>query len=103
MKGRPAKAGKRGHVKQGPSKQGPVKQGLVGQQATKCFRAGCGREREGPGDLVDLAYTDLAFPECPVCPHRLEPEDGPAFCRWLGAEAPHPFAALADWTPSEEN
>jgi hypothetical protein len=93
---------KQGTVKQGTVKQGTVKQRTIGQQATKCFRAGCGREREGPADLADLAYTDLAFAECPACPHRLEPEGGPAFCRWLSAGAPHPFAALAGWTPGEK-
>lgn len=61
------------------------------------FRAGCGREREGPDDLQDLAYLDLAFAECPACPHRLTPEGARPFCRWLRAEAPHPFAALAAW------
>lgn len=62
------------------------------------FRAGCGREVEGPGEFEDLAYRDLAFAECPACVHRLTPEDGPAFCRWLRVDAPHPFATLAGWT-----
>ena len=60
----------------------------------KTFRAGCGRTREGPTDLNDFAYTDLAYPECPTCPHRLEPEDGKPFCRWLDATRENPFAAL---------
>lgn len=59
------------------------------------FRAGCGRETVRSGGLSELAYTELAFPECPGCPHRIEPERGPAFCRWLPVERPHPFAALA--------
>lgn len=66
------------------------------------FRAGCGRERSGPADLDELAYTELAFPECPGCPHRIEPEGGPAFCRWLAVGRPHPFAGLADLTPPDE-
>ncbi len=61
------------------------------------FRAGCNRERTGPGDLSELAYTALEYPECPDCPHRLFPEGAPSFCRWLPADAPHPFAALADF------
>lgn len=58
------------------------------------FRAGCGREAEGP-DEAELAYTALEYPECPACEHRLEPENAPGFCRWRPADAPHPFAALA--------
>lgn len=64
--------------------------------ATATFRAGCEREREVPADVPELAYTALEYPECPGCPHRLEPEDGPAFCRWLPRETPHPFAGLAE-------
>ena len=60
------------------------------------FRAGCGRERAGPADVAELAYTALAFPECDGCRHRLAPEDGPAFCRWLAVDRPDPFAALAE-------
>lgn len=59
------------------------------------FRAGCARECSGPDDLSEIAYTALGFPECPGCPHRLEPEDAPSFCRWLQVDRPHPFAALA--------
>lgn len=58
------------------------------------FRAGCGRETDGPGDLTELAYTDLAYPECPACPHRVAPADGPAFCRWLRTDRRDPFEAL---------
>ncbi|ADI15771.1 hypothetical protein [Truepera radiovictrix] len=58
------------------------------------FRAGCGRTCEGPAGLPELAYTELAYPECPACPHRLTPDGGPSFCRWLPQGAPHPFAAL---------
>jgi hypothetical protein len=60
------------------------------------FRAGCGRERLGPAELPELAYTELAYPECDGCRHRLAPEDGPAFCRWLPVDRPDPFAALAE-------
>lgn len=58
------------------------------------FRAGCGRVRKGP-DEEDLAYTALAYPECPGCEHRLEPEGAPSFCRWRLEDAPHPFAVLS--------
>lgn len=61
----------------------------------KVFRAGCTREREGPAELRELAYTALQYPECPGCPHRLEPEGAPSFCRWLPVSTPHPFAVLA--------
>ncbi|GGO41228.1 hypothetical protein [Deinococcus humi] len=44
---------------------------------------------------ADLAYTEQAFPECPSCPHRVEPEGGPPFCTLRPRSAPHPFAALA--------
>ncbi len=71
------------------------------------FTAGCGRSQAGPGDLTELAYTALAFPECPTCPHRLEPEDGPSFCRWLrpkpGEDHAHPFAALASFRDALED
>jgi hypothetical protein len=59
------------------------------------FQAGCGRTCEGPADLSELAYTELAYPECPACPHRLTPDGGPDFCRWLPQGGAHPFAALA--------
>lgn len=61
----------------------------------KTFVAGCGRQTKGPENEVDLAYTLLAFPECPACVHRLEPEGAPSFCRWLPADTPKAFAALA--------
>ena len=70
------------------------------------FVAGCGRAQAGPGDLAELAYTALAFPECPPCPHRLLPEDGPSFCRWLrtsGEDHAHPFAALAPFRDALED
>lgn len=61
------------------------------------FRAGCKREYDGPSDLKELAYTALAYPECPGCPHRLEPEGAANFCRWLPVGTPNPFTALADF------
>ena len=61
---------------------------------TKRFVAGCQRVEEGPADLKEVAYTELAFPECPTCPHRLIPESGPSFCRWLDADAKNAFAGL---------
>lgn len=68
------------------------------------FRAGCNRECDGPDDLSELAYTALSYPECPGCPHRLEPEGSSSkgsaavsFCRWLPVGTPNPFAALADF------
>lgn len=75
-----------------------------GAEADARFRAGCGRTQLGPTDLNELAYRALAFPECPGCPHRLEPADAPPFCRWLRDDRPHPFAPLAalrDEAPEE--
>jgi hypothetical protein len=68
----------------------------------KVFQAGCGRERQGPDDLHELAYTALEYPECPDCPHRLEPEGAPSFCRWLSGPRPQPFAVLADFVLPDE-
>ncbi|MDZ7707067.1 MAG: hypothetical protein U5J97_04060 [Trueperaceae bacterium] len=59
------------------------------------FRAGCRRERIGPSDLDEIAYLELAFPECPTCPHRVEPEGGPSFCRWIATDRPTAFEVLA--------
>lgn len=59
------------------------------------FRAGCGREWRVAGTEPDLAYTEQAFPECLACPHRVEPEGGPAFCTLRPVGTAHPFAALA--------
>ncbi len=83
------------------------------------FRAGCNRECDGPEDLSELAYTALAYLECPGCPHRLEPEGSGAkgsgskdsgskdsgavsFCRWLPVDTPNPFAALAGFREALE-
>ncbi len=59
------------------------------------FRAGCGREWVLNSSEADLAYTEQAFPECPFCPHRVEPEGGPPFCTLRPVNTPHPFAGLA--------
>ncbi|ADU02200.1 hypothetical protein [Deinococcus deserti] len=59
------------------------------------FRAGCGREWSMTSAEPDLAYTEQAFPECPACMHRVEPEGGPPFCTLRPAGTAHPFAALA--------
>ena len=49
---------------------------------TQTFVAGCGRTATRDGDDHEDAYLDLAFPECPTCPFRLEPEGATAFCIW---------------------
>jgi len=59
------------------------------------FRAGCGREWSVPSAEPDLAYTEQEFPECPGCPHRVEPEATRPFCTLRPAKTAHPFAALA--------
>ncbi|EYB66984.1 hypothetical protein DEIPH_ctg055orf0012 [Deinococcus phoenicis] len=63
------------------------------------FRAGCGREWAAVSAEPDLAYTEQGFPECPACPHRVEPDGGPPFCTLRPAGSAHPFAALSglDW------
>ncbi|KEF33448.1 hypothetical protein RDMS_12270 [Deinococcus sp. RL] len=61
------------------------------------FRAGCSREWTLMSAEADLAYTELAFSECPSCPHRVEPEGAPPFCTLRPVSAGHPFAALAEW------
>lgn len=59
------------------------------------FRAGCAREWVVVSAEPDLAYTEQAFPECPACPHRVEPEGAPPFCTLRPAGSAHPFAVLA--------
>ncbi|MEF2276848.1 hypothetical protein V3W47_00965 [Deinococcus sp. YIM 134068] len=63
------------------------------------FRAGCEREWVVASTEPDLAYTEQAFPECPLCPHRVEPEGTLPFCTLRPVGTAHPFAALAglDW------
>lgn len=59
------------------------------------YRAGCERTWAVVSAEPDLAYTDQAFPECPTCPHRVEPDGAAAFCTLRPVGAAHPFAALA--------
>lgn len=59
------------------------------------YQAGCRRTWEIPSAEPDLAYTDQAFPQCPTCPHRVEPEGAVPFCTLRPLNAPHPFAGLA--------
>ncbi|MPY66288.1 hypothetical protein F8S09_06195 [Deinococcus sp. SDU3-2] len=61
------------------------------------FRSGCAREWTLASAEADLAYTEQAFPECPTCPHRVEPEGTLPFCTLRPVGAAHPFAALAGW------
>ncbi|WP_235693092.1 hypothetical protein [Deinococcus aquaedulcis] len=59
------------------------------------FQAGCGREWSLPSQEPDLAYTEQAFPECPGCLHRVEPEGTLPFCTLRPVGTAHPFAALS--------
>ena len=59
------------------------------------YRAGCDRTWNIPSRESDLAYTEQAFPECPGCLHRVEPEEASPFCALRPVTAPHPFAGLA--------
>ncbi|GAA4006040.1 hypothetical protein GCM10022631_16730 [Deinococcus rubellus] len=59
------------------------------------YRAGCARTWALTSAEPDLAYTDLTFPECPDCPHRVTPDGGPDFCTLRPQGTAHPFAALA--------
>ena len=67
--------------------------------ALQTYRAGCERTWELASSEADLAYTDQAFPECPTCPHRVDPDSGGVgavpFCTLRPVNAPHPFAGLA--------
>lgn len=73
----------------------PSRRSRAGLPRTVTFRAGCAREWHLASAEADLAYTELAFPECPYCPHRVEPEGARPFCTLRPAGAGHPFAALA--------
>lgn len=67
-----------------------------GAAAAQTYLAGCGRTWEMASAEPDLAYTGQAFPECPGCPHRIEPDGTLPFCTLRPRSAPHPFAGLAD-------
>ena len=75
----------------------------MGKPQTKRFIAGCERVTEGPVDLKEVAYTDLAFPECPTCPHRVVPEGASPFCRWLDEGTQNPFASLESFAVGLES
>ncbi|WP_293909425.1 hypothetical protein [Deinococcus sp.] len=62
---------------------------------SQIYVAGCQRTWTMTSSESDLAYTELSFPECPECPHRVMPDGGPSFCTLRPASAAHPFAALA--------
>jgi hypothetical protein len=49
---------------------------------SQTFVAGCGRTASGDGANREYAYLDLAYPECPTCRFRIEPEDAEPFCVW---------------------
>lgn len=61
------------------------------------FVAGCGRSRQAPSDVRDIAYRRLEFPECATCRHRVSPDDAEDFCVWRPETQKHPFASLADF------
>ena len=75
------------------SRSRPIKPGPAASPVT--FRAGCLREWTLISAEADLAYTEQAFPECPGCPHRVEPQGTLPFCTLRPAASAHPFAALA--------
>ena len=79
-------------------RQPPDRQASDRQARVQTYRAGCERTWDLASAEPDLAYTEQAFPECPACPHRVEPEGAvgvPAFCTLRPLTAPHPFAGLA--------
>ena len=68
------------------------------QARVQTYRAGCERTWDLASAEPDLAYTEQAFPECPACPHRVEPEGSVGavpFCTLRPVGTPHPFAGLA--------
>lgn len=65
------------------------------QPHIQTYRAGCERTWDLVSAEPDLAYTEQAFPECPACPHRVEPEGAGPFCTLRPVNTPHPFAGLA--------
>ncbi|WP_414657146.1 hypothetical protein ACINK0_01235 [Deinococcus sp. VB343] len=77
------------------SKRRPAQTTVIRAAPRQTYRAGCGREWQVVSAEPDLAYTEQAFPECPTCPHRVEPDGGPPFCTLRPSSAAHPFAGLA--------
>lgn len=73
----------------------PARRPAQPRETETTYLAGCGRTWAVASAEADLAYTDQAFPECPACPHRVEPEGGPPFCTLRPVDTAHPFAALA--------
>lgn len=73
----------------------PARRPAQPRETETTYLAGCGRTWAVASAEADLAYTDQAFPECPPCPHRVEPEGGPPFCTLRPVDTAHPFAALA--------
>lgn len=75
-----------------------MSKGQTKPAAVQRYFAGCGRHWDMRSAEKDLAYTELAFEECPTCPHRVDPDPelggGPSFCT-LRPRQPHPFAGLA--------
>jgi hypothetical protein len=63
--------------------------------AVRTMRAGCQRTMTLETELTEIAYRALEYPECPTCPHRVEPEGAVPFCVWRDIDTPHPFASLA--------
>lgn len=63
--------------------------------AVRTLKAGCQRTRVLETELTEIAYRALEYPECPTCPHRVEPEKAAPFCVWRDENTPHPFAGLA--------
>jgi hypothetical protein len=66
------------------------------QVMTRTLRAGCQRTMVLETALTEIAYRALEYPECPSCPHRVEPEGATPFCVWRDENTPHPFAGLAE-------
>jgi hypothetical protein len=77
------------------NKQTSANQTPSSQAVERTFEAGCKRHMTVTTELSELAYDELSYPECPSCPHRVEPEAAAPFCVWRDVHEPHPFAGLA--------
>ncbi|MFC5847017.1 hypothetical protein [Deinococcus petrolearius] len=73
----------------------PPRHSSQARPADTTYRAGCQRTWAVASAEPDLAYTEQAFPECPSCLHRVEPDGAPPFCTLRPVGSAHPFAALA--------